>query len=166
MAANMFLQISDIPGQATEKNHDKWIVIRSMDWGVDRMVNIADMGGSQRGHANSTFRQVSIQSELDIQSTPLMTSVANGTVRPEIVIHCCRSGESASEGLQEYLVITLKHAIVDSYSVGMSEDMVPVENITIAYTEVVIEYKSTDQKTGKLKKENEFKWNLQKGDVS
>jgi type VI secretion system secreted protein Hcp len=166
MAANMFVKISDIEGDATEDNHKKWIVVNSTSWGVARAVEMTDLGSTQRMHANSNFNKFSVTSQLGKASCKLMLSVANGTVRPEILIHQCRSGESASEGLEPYLMWKLKDVVIDSYEVNSSEDGIPEETWTLAYTAMEVEYKSTDQASGKLTKENDFKWNLQKGKVA
>lgn len=163
MAANMFCEISDIPGDATEKNHNKWIVLESLSWNVERAVEMTDLGSTQRGHANSNFGKVEVTSQLGIASNKLMVSVANGTIRPEIIIHFCRSGESASAGLEAYLIWKLKDVVIDSYSVSGSAEGIPEETWTLAYAAIEIEYKSTDQKTAKLKTENTFKWNVQTG---
>lgn len=165
MAASNFMQISDVPGDATEQNHEKWIVIQSMTWGVERAVDMTDLGSSQRSHANSNFQKVEISTELGLASTKLMLSVANGTVRPEIICHQCRSGESASDGLEPYLIWKLKDVQIDSYSVDMSEDAVPTESITLAYRSIEVSYSATDAKTNKLSKVDDFKWNLEKGMV-
>lgn len=165
MAASMFVEISDIKGDATESGHDKWIVVQSLSWNVERAVEMTDLGSTQRGHANSNFGKVELTSQVGLASNKLMVSVANGTVRPSIKIHLCRSGDSASEGLLPYSSWTLKHVIVDSYSISASEDGIPEETWTLAYTAMEHEYKATDQKSGKLKTENTFKWNVQTGKV-
>lgn len=165
MAANLFLEISDIPGDATEKNHEKWIVLESISWNVERSVDMTDLGSTQRGHANSNFGKVEVTSQLGMASNKLMVSVANGTVRKEIILHMTRSGESASSGLQAYSVWKLKDVIVDSYAVSASAEGIPEETWSMAYTAIEHEYKSTDQKSGKLKTENTFKWNVQTGMV-
>ena len=165
MAANMFVDISDIDGDATEAKHDKWIVVQSASWNVERAVEMTDLGSTQRGHANSNFGKVELTSQMGMASNDLMVSVANGTVRPEIIIHWCRSGDSASDGLLVYSVWTLKHVIIDSYAISASEDGIPEETWSLAYTAMEHEYKATDQKTGKLTTKNTFKWNVQTGKV-
>jgi type VI secretion system secreted protein Hcp len=165
MAANMFVKISDIPGDATEKGHDKWIVIQSLSWNVERAVEMTDLGSTQRGHANSNFGKVEVTSQMGIASNKLATSVANGTVREQIELHMCRSGESASAGLEAYSIWKLKDVVIDSYSVSGSEDGIPEETWTMAYAAIEHEFKSTDQKSGKLTTENKFTWNVQTGQV-
>ena len=163
MAANMFVKISDIPGDATEGGHDKWIVIQSCNWDVERSVEMTDIGSTQRGHANTNFGRVEVTSQMGIASNKLMTSCANGTVRPDITIHWCRSGDDAGAGLEAYSIWTLYNVMIDKYAISASEDGIPEETWTLAYTSIEHEYKSTDQKSGKLKTENKFLWNVQTG---
>ena len=163
MAANMFVFIEDIEGDATEKTHDKWIVIQSCNWDVERAVEMTDIGSTQRGHANSNFGRVEVTSQMGKASNEIALSVANGTVRPSIEIHWCRSGESAKKGLEAYSLWTLKDVVIDKYSISASEDGIPEETWGLSYASIVHEFKSTNQKTGGLKTENVFKWNVQTG---
>lgn len=165
MAANMFVQVSDTPGDATEKEHDKWIVVESASWNVERAVEMTDLGSTQRGHANSNFGKIELTSQMGLASNGLMTSVANGTVRPEIIMHWCRSGDSASAGLLVYSIWKMKDVIIDSYAISASADGIPEETWSLAYRSIEHEYKSTDQAKGKLKTEGTFKWNVATGQV-
>lgn len=165
MAANMFIEISDIKGDATEEKHKDWIILESATWNVERAVEMTDLGSTQRGHANSNFGKVELASQMGMASNDLMVAVANGTVRPKIIMHWCRAGDSASEGLLVYSIWTMKNVIVDSYNISASADGIPEETWTLAYTAIEHEYKATDQKTGKLTTKNTFKWNVQTGKV-
>ncbi|MCX7561339.1 type VI secretion system tube protein Hcp [Sulfitobacter sp. F26204] len=166
MAANMFCEISDIPGDATETNHKDWIVLNSMSFEMERAVDMTDLGSNQRAHANTNFQKIEVTTQIGKASNELAKSVANGTVRPEIKIEMCRSGDSASEGLKAFSIWTLKHVIIDKYSISYSEDGIPEETWAMAYINVEHEYKATDQQTGVLGTENVFKWNLREGNVS
>ncbi len=163
--ANTFGLISDVPGDSTDDKHKDWIVIESSSWNVERAVDMTDLGSTQRGHANSNFGKVELTSEMGLASNGLMLSVANGTIRPLITLHWCRSGPSASEGLLVYSEWKLKDVIIDSYAISASADGIPEETWTLAYTAIEHEFKSTDQKTGKLTTANTFKWNVASGKV-
>ncbi len=166
MAANMFVKISDIPGDATEKgkvDHTGWIVIKSLSWSVERAVDMTDLGTTQRGHANSNFQKVSVTSELGLASSRLMLSVANGTVRPEILIDQCRAGSDVKTGLEPYLLWKLYDSMVCKYEVTASEDGPPEETWEIAYRSLDVEYKGTDPKTNALVSKGTFDWNLETG---
>lgn len=162
---NVFVNIKDIPGEAREKNHKDWIACKTIDWGLERTLDMTDLGTTQRGYANAQFNKVTLTSELSKASAKLMTSVANGTSREEITIEMCRSGDDASRGMEPYLIWTLKNAIIDSYTVNGGEEQIPEENWTCAYRHIEIKYKLADYNTGKLSDENSFVWNLETGEV-
>ncbi len=161
----MFVEISDIPGDETDDKHQDWIGIESAAWNVERAVEMTDLGSTQRGHANSNFGKVELTSQMGLASNGLMVSVANGTIRPKITMHWCRSGDSASDGLLVYSEWIMKDVIIDSYAISASADGIPEETWTLAYTAIEHEFKSTDQKTGKLTTANTFKWNVASGKV-
>ncbi|MEW9921701.1 Hcp family type VI secretion system effector [Marimonas sp. MJW-29] len=163
MAANMFILVDGAPGDATEVNHTDWIVIESATWEVERAVDMVDLGSNQRSHANTNMQKIEVTSQIGKASNKLALSVANGTVRPEIEMHWCRSGDSASEGLLAFSKWKFKNAIIDKYSISASADGIPEETWAIAYIGIEHEYFSTSQSDGSLKKENDFLWNLRTG---
>lgn len=165
MAENMFMKISDIPGDATEKNHVAWIVLESATFELERAVDMAVLSSNQRGHANTNFQKIEVTSQIGKASNKIATSVANGTVRPEIEMHWCRSGPSASDGLEAFSKWKFKHVIIDKYSISASSDGIPEETWALAYIQIEHEYKETKQEDGSLVKPNVFKWNLRTGTV-
>jgi len=166
VAENTFVQIEGIPGEGTEANHVGWIPLKSIDWNMERTVDMTDLTTKQRGYANTNFGKVAVTSDLSKASAKLCTYVASGKVTSLVTIHLCRSGDDASKGMEPYLIIKLNDCMIDSYSVSGGEDSIPNENWTMAYRGIVFEYKESDYKTGKLSKAGEFKWNLEKGNVS
>ena len=48
---------------------------------------------------------------------------------------------SDKKGMEPYLIFTLRHAIIDSYSVDGGEDSIPSESWTLAYRGIEIQYK-------------------------
>lgn len=164
MAATMFVKINDIDGDATEKSHEKWIVVSSLAWSVER-ISEEEGGSAQRGFGKSEFKMVELESQLGKASMQLMLSVANGTYRKEIEIHMCRSGDDPKKGLEPYLIWKVKDCYIQNYSVDGSEDSVPKEKWGIKYNAIEVEYKATDIKTGKLSKYKDFKWDLAAGEM-
>lgn len=62
MAECMFISISDIPGDATDENHKKWIVIQSIEFEMERSIDMTDLGSNQRSHANTRFQKIQVTS--------------------------------------------------------------------------------------------------------
>lgn len=163
---NTFVKIKDIVGEGREAAHKEWIPVKSIDWGVERTVDMTDLGTTQRGYANANFNKVGLTSDMSKASAKICQYVATGKITPEVTIEMCRSGDDASKGMEPYLIFTLKDCMIDSYSVSGGEDAIPNENWTLAYRAIEYQYKPADYKTGKLQKPEVFKYNLETGDVS
>ena len=164
MSNTMFVKINDIEGDATEKSHEKWITVSSISWNIARPTR-EEGGAAQRGFGKAVFGVVELESQLGSAAAQLMLSVASGTIRKEIVIHQCRSGDDPKKGLEPYLIWTLKESLIHSYHVGGSEESIPKERWGIVYNGIKVEYKATDIKTGKLTKYKEFTWDVAGGEM-
>ena len=71
-----FLQIGDIKGESTERNHKDWVDINSFSWGISNSGSIGSGGGGSAGKA--IFSPLSWTQNLD-SSVPLMyVGVASG----------------------------------------------------------------------------------------
>lgn len=163
---NVFIELNNVPGESREKNHKNWIAVKSIEWNVERTLDMADLGTTQRGYANANFGKITVTTELSKASAKLMTYVASGKSTDQMLIHMCRAGDDESQGMEPYLTWIIRHAIIDSYSVSGGEEQIPEESWTIAYRGIEIKYKIADFNTGKLSDCNAFKWNLETGDVS
>lgn len=163
---NVFIKIDGIPGEGREKNHKDWIPVKSIEWSVERTLDMTDLGTTQRGYANAQFGKITLTTELSKASAKIATYVASGKSTKEVIIHMCRAGDDSSKGMEWYLKFTLRHAIIDSYSVSGGEEQIPEESWTLAYRGIEFAYKPADFNTGALGSPEVFKWNLETGDVS
>lgn len=162
-APNIFMQVPGIDGTAMEESHAKWHPLTSFSWGVERAVEMTDLGSTQRGHANSNFSKIEITRRHDYSMPEFFLLVASGTVLPEVVFHFTRAGDSSAAGLDTYMTITLKHAIIDSLSHSASDDGIAQETLSLAYVGIEIVTKKIDPKTGKLTTAQTASWNVQTG---
>lgn len=164
---NVFIQVKPLKGECLEKEHKDWIPVKSIEWNIERTLDMTDLGTTQRGYANANFGKVSITTELSIASPKVMQYVATGFVTPEVTIEMCRAGSDKEKGMEAYLTYKLRHCIIDSYSVSGGEEQIPEESWTLAYRGIEILYKQADFETGALTAgKDSFKWNLASGDVS
>ena len=163
---NTFVKFKDIEGEATEKNHKKWIAVKSISWNVERTVDLSDLGSKQRGYANAQFGKITCSAEMSAATPKICTYVASGKTDAEVIIEMCRAGDNPSDGMEAYVTIKLRDCMIDSYSVSGGEEQIPEEEFTLGYRGIEISYKPSDVKTGKLGSPKVFKWNLETGDVS
>lgn len=157
---NTFVKFDDIKGESLERNHKDWVPIKTISWEVTRTLDMDDLSTTQRGYGQSSFGKIAVTSELSVASPKLMRSVADGTVRKEISIEMCRSGDASGKGMEAYLIWKLKDAVIDKYEVSGGEEQIPEESWDIAYRHIDIEYKKSDPKSGALSTGGNFAWDV------
>lgn len=130
----MFAKYDGIDGESADSNHDKWIDVLSIDWGVAREEDPAS--GELAAPKPKPFR---IKKRIDKSSPLLMMETVVGP-SPEtgrnLVIEITRvSGDV-------YLRYELKNVLVTSYQVsgsGQAED-VPSEDFSLNFEEIKVTY--------------------------
>ena len=157
MAADIFIEIKGLTGDATEKDHKGWFVIKSLSWGMERSVDTDDLGSQQRGYGNAKFNKVVLSSEFGKGSLLLAQAAASGTNYKDIEIHFCRAKGDGQAGLQVYLKYFLKNAMIYKWDMSAAENDVPTENWELAYRELGISYEAVDD-TNKLQTPEKFGW--------
>jgi type VI secretion system secreted protein Hcp len=144
-----FMQMKGIEGEATDKNHEKWIMIESLADSIHRSVTdgARDM---ERVRGRTTCKDVAVVRQLDKSSTKIKEACANGTFYDQVEIHFCTTAHNQQE---PYLKYTLHDVIVTSYNFHgtASAQPRPSESITLGYTKAEWEYVEIDHKTGKKK---------------
>lgn len=163
MAADMFVWIEGVDGDSTEKQHLKWFVVKSINWNVERLVDIEDMGSAQRGYGNSKFSKVAFESEMGKGDMKLAQFAASGKNVGTVQINMCRAGMAGNVGLVPYLTFSLENAMVHKWDINCSEDSVPVTTWELAYRAMSITYAPMDNDNKKEAKEV-FGWDVQKGE--
>ena len=170
MPATLFVKIEgvkDLVGDSVEKNHLDWIVVESVEFGLERHQSDAEGGVVTRGFGKAVFNDVTFTSELGRHSMKLMLQVAGGKRLPTITIHQCKANEDDAVALEPYVIWTLRDTQVSSYNITSGSEEIPKENWAVRPSELQIDYYYPDNKgKGKLKKENEFKWDIGAGATS
>ena len=159
--SSMYMQITGIDGESTDKDHKDWIEVLSFSMGM------ADPGGGATGatrrRGDVVIEDIVVVKELDKSSPKLMEKCAMGAVIPSLVLEVCGSATDASFTYYKY---ELENVMVTSfYCGGSTEEGVPVETFTLNYEEITVTYTETDS-TGKSKGNVEFTWKVEEGETS
>ena len=141
-----FMKLGSIEGEATDKDHSKWILIESMSSPIFRSIP-EGAKDQQRSRGETTLGDVVVVRQLDKSSTKLQESCANGTFFDEVEIHLCTTVKNKQE---PYLKYKMKDVIITSYGFhgNSSGDPLPSEEVTMGYSEVEWTYVTVDPKTG------------------
>jgi type VI secretion system secreted protein Hcp len=135
MASDIFAKLGDIKGESLDSKHKDEVEVLSYSWGVTNSGSMAH--GSGGGEGKATFHDLSFVHNIDQASPVLMQACATGVHLKEATITHRKSGK----GQQEYLVIKMNDIIVTSVSHGGSGESGGVENVSLAFAKVALEYK-------------------------
>lgn len=163
MAATLFVQIDGIIGDAVEKNHKDWIIVDSIDWGLERHQSDAEGGVVTRGFGKAVFNDTSFTSHFGRHTVNLMFFVAGGERLKKVIIHQTKANEDQKQALTPYIIWTLYDCQINTYNVSASSDDIPTETWAIRAAKIDVEYWYPKDGTGKLEKYGNFKWDVGQG---
>jgi type VI secretion system secreted protein Hcp len=94
-----FLKIDGIKGEAVESQHQGWIEMQSLQWGV----------GSQAGGAGKTsVHELVITKEMDSASPSLFRAASTGQHFPQIVIEVVARGTMQHYALDDAIIASVR----------------------------------------------------------
>lgn len=152
-----FMKLGDVQGEATDQDHQNWIILESMSGGIHRSIP-EGAKDQQRTKGETSLGDVVVTRQLDKSSTKLQEACANGTFFQQVEVHFCTTVKNKQEPYLKYL---LKNVIVSSYNIGAnaSGQPLPSEQISLGYTEAEWTYIVVDPNTGDKKGQVPAKYN-------
>jgi len=144
-AVDMFLDLGEIEGEATDEFHDGEIDIEGFAWGLSNSGRPARGKGGSAGKAN--FQDISFFKFADAASPPLFLACATGQRFEDATFTVRYEAESPAaappRAEDEFLVITLEDVLVSSVAHQAStqgEEGTLVESITLNFAKITIDY--------------------------
>ena len=127
MAIDMFLELSEIPGESQKKGHEGHWDLLSFSYGVVQQGNF-QIGGKGGGAGKAEFQDISIVKYLDKASPMVFKSCAAGTHFDKATITVRKAGETPLE----YLKVELEDLIISSVqNSGTASGDMPMESLSI-----------------------------------
>ena len=135
MATNIFMKMKEIPGESTDKNHDKEFELMSFNHGVSQPTSPTRSTGGGATVERCFHQDFSISKYVDIGSPDLNLFCCQGKAIKQIDIICYRA-DDVSGAAVDYLKYTLNDCIVSSISVSGGGGDIPVESVTFNYAKI------------------------------
>lgn len=151
--AAVFIKFDGVDGEASDKNHEKWIDVLSFSQQISREQNFDS--GAARQRSSVTFGDIMVVKELDKSSPKLAESLFMGKVFPKVEIHLVSIGGT-------YLAYELTNVMVTSYSISGDADDRPTEEFSFNYEEIKVAYTEMSS-DGKSKGKVEYSWKIEEG---
>ena len=152
-ANDMFLKLGTIQGESVDKTHAGEIEVLAWSWGMSNVFTVVGGGG---GAGKVSFRDFTLTKYLDKATPKLMLATASGQHIAQAVLTVRRSGVTPFE----WLKITFTDVVVTSVSTGGSTGETRLtENISLAFTKVLVEY-TLQKPDGGVGEKVSFNWDI------
>ena len=133
--ADIYLDLGDVPGAATERKHKSWIKCESAKFAVSRPDSSPD--GKSASSGAPKLSEITLTRFMDVSSTEFFIRAANGQLASEAVIEFTNSTGAV------YFRIVLRGVAVTSYSIAVSDEAI-TEEIKVTYSEIGFTYIAND----------------------
>lgn len=167
-SAAAFVKYDGIDGESKDANHDKWIDILNVDWGVSRPNASAPAQSRRRGAA--VVEDMTIAFEYEKSAPKILEQCLKGKVIPKLEIELTSTYGGARA---TYLRYEMKNVSCTSYSVtGPTGERIgdktagegpPVVVVSNSFEEIKVTYTEYDNE-GNAKGNVETEWKVEKGE--
>lgn len=156
-----YLKVGDIQGESTDEGHKNWGGLLSVGSFIVRPM-AQGASGSTRHRSSVRFGDIVCIKEVDACTPKLQEAIADGVQFATVKIDLCTSSEGGKR--VPYLQWELTNARVTKYSIeaSMSEDDLPIEQISFNYEEIKVTYDKLG-KDNKSAGKVEYSWKLEEG---
>ena len=142
-AVDMFLKIDGVEGESIDSKHKGEIELQSFSFGATQSGTSATGGGGGAGKVK--IQDLMFTSKIDKASPKLFQACANGEHLKSAII----TMRTAGKAQQEFVTYKLTDVLVRSYQIGGSSGDLPMEQVSLSFSKIEIEYKPI-QKDGTL----------------
>ena len=161
MAFNAFLNLGDIKGESTDKDHKDWVMITQFDHEVTQPPSVTQKTAGGRTAEAVQHSEFSIVKLVDAATPKLYEAACKGTHIPEVTVECWRAGGDPIK----YYEIKLKEVLISGVVANgdpTAQHGFPTETVKMTYG--AIEWTYTKQKADGTAGGNvAAKWSLAQG---
>src|SRR6516164_8766986 len=133
----IYMNYNDIPGDATAEGHEKWIELKSCQWGVGRGISSPTGAAADRESSAPSVSEIVVAKDTDASSPKLLNEAYQGEGQ-KVQIDFCKTDKGK---LEVYLTINLENTMVSGFSLSSGSDR-PSESVSLNFTKV--EFKNTN----------------------
>lgn len=140
---SIFMNFDGIKGESADSNHQGWMDVDNIQWGVSRRITAAASTQNDRESANAEISDLTVTRRMDSATPSLFMEACCGTGK-DVVIHLTKTGTGT--GSDVYMEYTLKNALISNYQVtAHSQDSSrPTEMLTISFVDLEVKYTPYD----------------------
>jgi len=143
----IYLQYDGIKGNVTADGYKDHIAVLSVQFGVGRGITMEAGNLANREATRPSLSEVTLTKTADNSVTAIFKEAVTGSAGKTVKIKFVRTG---ADKVVEYMDYELTDCLVSGYSISADSEGEPIENITLSYSKIMINYSDIDStnKTG------------------
>ncbi len=135
----IYMKIDGIDGKVTAKDHEKWIEVDSIQWGVSRAISSAVGAAKDREASQPSISEMNVMKDMDETSPHIFTEACIGKSK-KVKIHWCGTNNNKIQTFMEY---ELEDCIVSGYSVSASGEQ-SSESLSLSFNKLTMKFTPHD----------------------
>jgi type VI secretion system secreted protein Hcp len=127
----VFLFIPGVKGGATEKKHEGWVKVDSLQFGVGRSLNNPLGAATSREAGQPNVSEIHVSKPMDNSSIELFGWSVSKFDAKQVKVDVVSTGRE-----DPFTTYTLENAVISGYSVSVAGDSMPSESISFNFTKI------------------------------
>ncbi|MDH5179173.1 MAG: type VI secretion system tube protein Hcp [Gammaproteobacteria bacterium] len=137
----IYLMFDGIKGNVTADGYKDHIAILSAQFGVGRGISMEPGNMSNREATRPSISEVTLTKTADNSVTAIFKEAVTGSAGKKAELKFVRTG---ADKVTEYMTYTLENCLVSGYSISADSESEPLENITLSFSKIMINYNDHD----------------------
>ena len=139
----IYMKYAGIDGASTTKGLEKWIVVDSFQYGVNRSMTSPSRAALSREASEVNISEIVVTKQMDKSSPKLWTEAAHGLLNSKVDL---KFTTQVKNEVVTYCEINLEGCGISSYSTSAGGEGLPMESISINFTKIVWSFSPIDEK--------------------
>lgn len=141
---SIFIKRDGIIGECSDKNHQGFMEVKSISWGVERGITSSSSTQGDRESSNATITDLFVKRNMDKATPKIFIESCCGTGK-DLTVCLTKTGDG--DGSHVFMEYVLKNAIFSHYQVEAETNDTerPIEKLRISFTEIEVKYITYDE---------------------
>ena len=137
----IYLEFEGIKGNVTAEGYTDHIAVNTVDFGVARGITMEAGNMANREATRPALTEVNLTKFADNSVSALFKESVTGSAGKTVKIKFVRTG---ADKVIEYMDYELSNALISSYSISASSEGEPMENISLSFSKIMVNYNDHD----------------------
>ncbi len=139
----IYMKYASIEGASITKGLEKWIVVDSFQYGVNRSMTSPSRASLSREASEVNISEIVVTKQMDKSSPKLWQEAVGGVLDSTVKFKFTTGGKNETTIYGDFV---LDGCGISAYSMSSGADAMPIESLSINFTKITWSFTPTDEK--------------------